>query len=312
MNRLFLFALLFPTINISGQAEIPRNYRGLTYPAETTTECWLDNPPEDASTSYWQGSLPLLSCHWTNRIQSSFESQTDIVYTDWNVTVTCPSNKDKTADDFPTSLSMRAQAFQMWNEDECTCRVNQVTKVDVSKGQMQTIEGCSCTMCPYGYGDHPIILDCSANANGATTPFLDDCTSLDCNYGCNGECGLTCANAGPKCCLCRDDCGDDEDDNNGNNGANTPTQSPATNGNPPSNNNDGNGGSNTQNACRTLKPGDIPLYLINSQDPDQIIFYSLVDIDPAVQYLYVTDNAWTGTNFADLEGSLRVSIRFDP
>lgn len=64
----------------------------------------------------------------------------------------------------------------------------------------------------------------------------------------------------------------------------------------------------TPNACSTLRAGDLPIYLFNSDDPDQIIFYALADIDADVEFLYVTDNAWTGTALLSNEGTMRVSI----
>ena len=61
------------------------------------------------------------------------------------------------------------------------------------------------------------------------------------------------------------------------------------------------------NACSTLRAGDTPVFLVNSDDPDQIIFYTLANIDADIEYLYVTDNAWNGENFVETEGVLRVS-----
>lgn len=62
-----------------------------------------------------------------------------------------------------------------------------------------------------------------------------------------------------------------------------------------------------QDACSALRAGDVAVYLLNSDDPDQIIFYPLADIDADVEFLYVTDNAWTGTRLLDTEGTYQVS-----
>lgn len=236
----FLFVFAIATAPLSTLAfPIPPNYADLTAPEETTTDCWLEEALEQGS-SFFGGNRPLLKCHWTNRIMSAYDDDTTPdLYMDWNVTVTCPSRRNRTPNDFPTAVSMRLQAFELWNEDECTCEVNEVTKVqkDQVTGQVQEIdiEMCSCTMCPYGYGKSNIILDCSTNATSTATTdtqgiqvqtglnnnnnldyyLLDNCTSFDCNHACNGDCGLTCSNAGPECCLCRDDCPE-------------PTQAPAT------------------------------------------------------------------------------------
>jgi endonuclease I len=63
----------------------------------------------------------------------------------------------------------------------------------------------------------------------------------------------------------------------------------------------------TPNACSTIRAGDIPFFLMNSDDPDQIIFYTLADIDEDIEFLYVTDNAWNGERFVETEGVMRVS-----
>lgn len=43
-----------------------------------------------------------------------------------------------------------------------------------------------------------------------------------------------------------------------------------------------------------------------ADDPDYLAFFALVDIFPEVGSLYMTDNAWTGTDFASEEGTLKV------
>ena len=62
----------------------------------------------------------------------------------------------------------------------------------------------------------------------------------------------------------------------------------------------------TPNTCSNLKPGDIPIFLVNSDNPDQVVFFPLADISPSIGSLYVTDNAWTGTAFAETEGIMEV------
>lgn len=61
--------------------------------------------------------------------------------------------------------------------------------------------------------------------------------------------------------------------------------------------------------CSRLRPGDVPVYLMNSDYPDQVVFYPLVGIDSDIKHLYVTDNAWSGTKFLDNEGTYRVSTK---
>ncbi|GAX20859.1 hypothetical protein FisN_7Hh176 [Fistulifera solaris] len=84
------------------------------------------------------------------------------------------------------------------------------------EAQVATADGgfkkCACTLCPAGYGDNPISIDCDmsnttdtnmtdANATGvdaenemeAVDPFiLDSCTSFDCDFRCNGTCKFGC------------------------------------------------------------------------------------------------------------------------
>lgn len=63
------------------------------------------------------------------------------------------------------------------------------------------------------------------------------------------------------------------------------------------------------NACSSLlRAGDVPVFLFNADDPDQVVFYSLSSIPPEVQFLYATDNAWTGSQLLDTEGTYRVSL----
>lgn len=62
----------------------------------------------------------------------------------------------------------------------------------------------------------------------------------------------------------------------------------------------------TPNSCSMLKAGDIPVFLMNSDNPDQIVLFPLSDIDSDVGFLYVTDNAWTGSELMTNEGTYRV------
>lgn len=61
-------------------------------------------------------------------------------------------------------------------------------------------------------------------------------------------------------------------------------------------------------ACNDLEPGDLPIFLMNSNDPDQVVFVPLVDIPQGVGVLYLTDNAWNGTAFIANEGTMKFTI----
>lgn len=64
----------------------------------------------------------------------------------------------------------------------------------------------------------------------------------------------------------------------------------------------------TPNTClEDLEAGDIPVFLVNSEDPDQIVFFPLIDIPESVGSLFITDNAWNGERFLTNEGTFEVS-----
>lgn len=60
-----------------------------------------------------------------------------------------------------------------------------------------------------------------------------------------------------------------------------------------------------QNECSELAPGDIFIYAVETDDPDGVGFLALEDI-PGGLDLYMTDNPWTGTGFASVEGVVKV------
>ena len=62
----------------------------------------------------------------------------------------------------------------------------------------------------------------------------------------------------------------------------------------------------TPNACGSLRAGDLPVFSFDTTDPDQMTFFALASIVPDIEFLYVTDNAWTGTELLDTEGTYRV------
>ena len=64
----------------------------------------------------------------------------------------------------------------------------------------------------------------------------------------------------------------------------------------------------TRTACNDLVAGDVPIFLLNSEDPDQVVFFPLEDIPADVGSLYLTDSAWDGTDFIHSEGTYEVRI----
>lgn len=61
------------------------------------------------------------------------------------------------------------------------------------------------------------------------------------------------------------------------------------------------------NECTETNPGDIFLYVIDGDDPDGVGFMALENITAGLE-LYMTDNAWTGSNFLSNEGVLKVRM----
>ena len=58
-------------------------------------------------------------------------------------------------------------------------------------------------------------------------------------------------------------------------------------------------------SCTDLSPGDIQVVGINSDNPDIVILLTLEDL-PGGMAIYMTDNAWTGEEFQDTEGTIQV------
>lgn len=63
----------------------------------------------------------------------------------------------------------------------------------------------------------------------------------------------------------------------------------------------------TPNACSALLPGDLPVFILNSDDPDSVLFYSLADLPEELDSLFITDRPWDGEKFVGDEGTLEVS-----
>jgi endonuclease I len=64
----------------------------------------------------------------------------------------------------------------------------------------------------------------------------------------------------------------------------------------------------TPNDCSTLKAGDLPVFVLNSDAPDQVVLFPLAEIPASVGSIYITDNAWNGTHLMETEGTVEVSI----
>lgn len=64
----------------------------------------------------------------------------------------------------------------------------------------------------------------------------------------------------------------------------------------------------TPQKCQDLEVGDITIALLNSDNPDSFSMFVLTDIEATVGSIYVTDNAWTGSEFATNEGTLKLDV----
>ena len=67
----------------------------------------------------------------------------------------------------------------------------------------------------------------------------------------------------------------------------------------------------TANDCQDLAPGDIFPFIFNSEEPDNIGFFTFETIFPGTK-LFLTDKAWTGEKFfegnQDVDGTYMVSV----
>ena len=63
------------------------------------------------------------------------------------------------------------------------------------------------------------------------------------------------------------------------------------------------------NECQALGEGNVPFFVVNTDDPDEVIFKALTNIPEGLE-LFLTDRAWNGTQFVegvDDEGTVVVS-----
>jgi len=115
-------------------------------------------------------------CYVGTRISSEDES-----YSDLQITINCQLDS-QTAFDYRRSQS-------------CTC-----TSKTIPSDPDKPEKTCPCTVCPLGFGRNPINIDCSQNEED---PFIiNTCSSLDCDFACNGTCRYDCFNSGPECPFC--------------------------------------------------------------------------------------------------------------
>lgn len=83
-------------------------------------------------------------------------------------------------------------AFDFRTAPACSCGVV------LTDEQGRQKPNCGCVVCPDGFGNNPISIECQDEF------VIGTCTSLDCDFACNGTCAFDCSNSGPECSLCQD------------------------------------------------------------------------------------------------------------
>jgi len=95
-------------------------------------------------------------------------------FSEVNATVDCPA-------------SSNTQSYRELSNCECSA---------VVKDQSGVTKNCTCGVCADGFGDNPIYFDCQDDS------LIDNCTSVDCEYTCNGPCVGDCESLTEECPLC--------------------------------------------------------------------------------------------------------------
>lgn len=95
-------------------------------------------------------------------------------------------------------LSSQA-AFDFRAAEHCRVEIELVDGVGAAKD-------CKASVCPAGFGPSPVSVDCGGDELGR------GCSSMDCNFECNGPCLFGCEDSGPDCYLCRGVHGHDEEE----------------------------------------------------------------------------------------------------
>jgi hypothetical protein len=155
-----------------------------------------DRPDVNASTDkcYFGGGNTgeaRFTCEVNNRVNAEFTDTANnpngtAVYTDLYFKVNCL---------FDSQIR-----FDYRRSQGCQCSAQVVPANGTAKS-------CSCDVCPLNFGPSGFSIDCNFTADNTPqtandTFVVNTCTSLDCDFGCNGTCRLDCENAGETCTLC--------------------------------------------------------------------------------------------------------------
>jgi hypothetical protein len=150
----------------------------------------VNTPDLAAANDICSVQAPNFICEDTIRIDAD-----DLSFTDVKLTFGCQLDS--------------GAAFDYRRGQNCACQAD-ITHSDTDRPS----KSCPCSICPAGFGESPIAIDCTKYDNDTVIdPFIIyRCSSLDCGFGCNGTCAFNCEDSGPECEFCAN--------------ANTPTASP--------------------------------------------------------------------------------------
>jgi hypothetical protein len=59
------------------------------------------------------------------------------------------------------------------------------------------------------------------------------------------------------------------------------------------------------NECEMINPGELYIFFMNSDNPDNLAIFVFVNLPEGLE-LYLTDDAWTGSEFQTQEGAYKV------
>ena len=109
-------------------------------------------------------------------------------------TVVSDANGTQTNLDISVECDLGSQiAFDFRMAQNCECAV---TASNSERGELRS---CGCAVCPSGFGDSAISVECNDDY------ITGECSSLDCGSTCNGNCVGDCQQSGPECQFCQDD-----------------------------------------------------------------------------------------------------------
>lgn len=158
---------------------------------------------------FQEGSLPYLENDHGHRIMQTIDTgnrpdlnQTADTCNAVGARLVCNINsritsKDDTFTDLAISVNciLDSQiAFDFRRAKGCSCGAS------TTPSSTGVAKQCPCVVCPDGYGSSPVSIDCSAEEE---EPYvINTCTSMDCDFSCNGTCSYDCVGAGPECAFC--------------------------------------------------------------------------------------------------------------